>query len=150
MLCVLPPTNQTCLATNLPFVTKSVHTARFTGPSQTRFAVSEVNPMSGVTLARFYPSRSQYSLNLTWFVAIQAWTCVVKRAISPFNSFCNNVAIQAWTCVVKRAISPFNSFCNNVAIQAWTCVVKRATSLFNSCCNNVAKQVARVLSFLPR
>ena len=74
---VLPPMNQTCLATNqivavskcccrkhravLLFETKYVHVARFTGPRQTCFAVTEVTPMYGVTPAYFYPIRSQYS-----------------------------------------------------------------------------------------
>ena len=139
MLRVLPPTNQTCLATNLPFVTKSVHTARFTGPSQTCFAASEVNLMSGVTTARFYPSRSQYSLNLTWFVAIQAWTCVVKRAISLSNSFCNNVAKQVarFSAVFSVVAASEKNLCGleaTVIFAKTLCkVVTDYTNLFKNC-----------------
>ena len=139
MLRVLPSTNQTCRATNLPFVTKSVHTARFTGSSQTCFAASEVNPVSGVTPARFYPRRSQYSLNLTWFVAIQAWTCVVKRAISLSNSFCNNVAKQVarFSAVFSVVAASEKNLCDleaTVIFAKTLCkVVTDYTNLFKNC-----------------
>ena len=64
---VLPPTNQTYLATNqlaagckkllqkveskFTFVTKSVHVACFTGPRQTCFATSDVPLVHGLTPA---------------------------------------------------------------------------------------------------
>ena len=37
--------------------------AYFTGPRQTCFATNDVNPAYGVTPAKFYPIRSQYSGN---------------------------------------------------------------------------------------
>ena len=37
------------------------YVARFTGPKQTCFTASDVNPVYGVTPTKFYPIRSQYS-----------------------------------------------------------------------------------------
>ena len=57
MLRVLPPSNQTCLATNQVAESccwkrrASVHVARFTDPKQICFATSDVTPVSGVTPA---------------------------------------------------------------------------------------------------
>ena len=76
MLRVLPPTVQTCLATNqivagcenllqkvessCSFCISTVCVARFTGPRQTCFAASNVTPLYGVTPAQSYPIKSQY------------------------------------------------------------------------------------------
>ena len=47
----------------LLFVTKSVNVARFIDPRQSCLAASDLTPVYGVTPAKFYPFRSQYSYN---------------------------------------------------------------------------------------
>ena len=78
------------------FATKSVHVARFTGPRQTCFATSDVTPVYGVSPAKFYPIKSQYSRNLQQPDLLRdrfdSW--VVKRATSLFHSLGSNVAKQ--------------------------------------------------------
>ena len=41
-------------------VKKTVHVALFTGPTQTCFPAGDVTPVYGVTLALFYPIRTQF------------------------------------------------------------------------------------------
>ena len=48
----------------LLLATKNLHVARFTDPRQTCIVASDVDPSYGVTSAKFYPIRSQYSHNL--------------------------------------------------------------------------------------
>ena len=48
----------------LLLATKNLYVARFTDPRQTCIVASDVDPSYGVTPAKFYPIRSQYSHNL--------------------------------------------------------------------------------------
>ena len=48
----------------LLLATKNLYVVRFTGPRQTCIVASDVDPSYGVTPAKFYPIRSQYSHNL--------------------------------------------------------------------------------------
>ena len=48
----------------LLLATKNSHVARFTDPRQTCIVASDVDHSYGVTPAKFYPIRSQYSHNL--------------------------------------------------------------------------------------
>ena len=91
MLHVPPPTNRISLFCNksgqscrlrkvvaeslivvLFLATKSLYVARFTDPRQTCIVASDVDPSYGVTPAKFYPIRSQYSHNLQPGVLWQA------------------------------------------------------------------------------
>ena len=104
------------------FATKSVHVARFTGPRQTCFATSDVTPVYGVSPAKFYPIKSQYSRNLQQPDLLRdrfdSW--VVKRATSLFHSLGSNVAKQ-----VAR-------FCCPVGLNILWCSVTQSTSTYIS------------------